>query len=228
MRYSIIIILLTLFGGACSTDELDTYNAERYLFFHEKYADDSISTSFFFYPGENTLSCPIELAFAGKPIEEDLDYEIDIDPETTASPSDYTFETKRVWKAFGNRDTLKVVLNKTDDLENRTVRLVLRVKANGNFQVGPTTNQIYRIIFTSMAAKPSWWDQKVTDEYLGTYSAAKYHELIVATGVSDLEGKNAQELRYYSLKLKYHLQKLKDEGTPVMDGSQEMSVPVKG
>lgn len=228
MKYSLIIVLLTVLWTACSTDELDTYNADRYIFFHEKYTEDSINTSFFFYPGESTLTYPIELSFAGRPIEEDMDYEISIDPETTASASDYTFDAKRVWKAFHHCDTIKVTLNKTASLDSKTVRLVLRVKTNDNFQVGPVSNQIYRVIFTSMAVQPSWWNAQVAKEYLGVYSAAKYHELIVATGVSDLEGKNAQEMRYYSLKLKYHLQKLKDAGTPVMDGDQEMSVPVKG
>lgn len=230
MKYCILIIVLVSVFGSCSTDTLDTYNADRYIFFTNKNAEDSVSTSFFFYPGKTELEVPVEISFAGKPITIDTDYELMIDPTmTTASSSDYTFETKRVWKANRNRDTVKIVLHKTSALDNQVLRLVLKVKENDNFMVGPMTNSLYRIMFTSQAVRPEWWTDRVEREYLGAYSPAKYQELIIATGESDLsEVQGASEWRYYALKLKYHLQKAKDEGNPIMDGEYEMSVPVKG
>ena len=229
MKYCIVIIILLTVFGACSKDSLETYSADRYLYFSNKNAEDSVNTSFFFYPGATELEIPIEVSFAGRPITTDLDYELMIDSDmTTASSADYTFETKKVWKANRNKDTIKITLHKTSALDNQVVRLTLRVKENDNFRVGPKPNSLYRVVFTSQAVRPSWWTDRIVNEYLGAYSEAKYQQLIIATGVSDLENKSATELRYYALKLKYHLQKAKDEGNPIMDGDYEMSVPVKG
>ena len=229
MKYCIVIIVLFVMFGACSTDSLDTYTADRYIYFSGKNAEDSVNTSFFFYPGATELDVPIEISFAGRPITTDTEYELVIDEGmTTASGADYSVETKRVWKAHRNRDTVRVTLHKTAALDNQVVRLALRVKENDNFRVGPLSNALYRVVFTSLAVRPVWWTERIVNEYLGAYSEAKYQQLISATGVSDLSNKTASELRYYSLKLKYHLQREKDNGNTIMDGEAEMSVPVKG
>ena len=53
-------------------------------------------------------------------------------------------------------------------------------------------------------------------------------QFIEVTGISDMSDLGPTELRYYSLRLKYHLVEMKNAGTPVMDGDVEMTVPIVG
>lgn len=229
MRYIFILTILFSVFYSCNEDKLDTYDAERYIYFSNT-STDSIVESFFFYPDVNSLEKRIEIGYAGKEITGNLKYRIEVDQDlTTASAGDYSFSNEQVWETGKDKDTLVLTLNKTPNLDDKQVRLVLKIVASDDFNVGPLSNTRLIINVTSMAIPPTWWNYIIEAAYLGKYSEAKYAEFIKATGISSMEGMSASDMRYYSLKFKYYLANIKNEtGEPVMDGDVEMTVPVVG
>ena len=230
MRYIFILTILFSVFYSCSEDKLDTYDAERYVYFSNT-STDSIVESFFFYPGANSREVKIEIGYAGKEITGNCKYRIEVDQDlTTAAANDYSFSNDQVWEAGKDKDTLVLTLNKTPNLDNKRVRLVLKIVASDDFNVGPLANTRLIVNFTSMAITPTWWDERISSSYLGRYTETKYAEFIKATGISSMENMSASDKRYYSLKFKYYLINIKNEtGKPVMDeGNVEMTVPVLG
>ncbi len=231
MRYVIFIPVFAAFLWACSEDKFTTYDSDRFLYFTRGITADSITESFFFYPGEDTHEIKLELAFAGMPAGENMTYRVDVDESLTTAVkgTDFDYEPDQTWEAGKEKDTLAVKLIKTAKLENEMVRVVLKLTPTRDFALGPTGNaKSQRMIFTSMAIAPSWWTSDIVRYYLGEYSDAKYAKFIEVTGISDMSGMGPTELRYYSLRLKYHLVEMKNAGTPVMDGDVEMTVPIVG
>lgn len=227
----IILLLVTCLICACTKDKLDTYQADRYIYFSSSWMEDSTIVSFFYYPGKDVISIPLYLSFAGNEITENISYRLVVDETlTTAQAENYDVEENFLWKAGQFRDTAYITLRKSDVLNDREVRLVLRLEGNESFQVGPADHLEYRIIFSSVISQPEWWNTNIVNNYLGAYSDAKFEEFIKATGVGDLMGiTDDTTLRYYALKFKYYLQRVKDEtGEPIMDGKVEMSVPIIG
>lgn len=228
MKYIVVLWLLIIGLGSCSTDEIEYYDAERYLYFTEV-SVDSIKESFFFYPGEETIGVDLLVRYAGKPIEEDMTYRLEVDENLTTAQAetDYEVALEQVMPKGQMIDTLHVILRKTAALEMKNLQLALRIVANENFQVGPLDSiQSPRIIFTSQAVRPTWWDQDVIDYFLGAYSEVKYQLFIQITGISDMSQLTTAEKRIYSIRLKNYLIEQRNAGTPVMDGNVEMSVPV--
>ena len=189
MRYIIIILVTMCVFTACSEDKFTTYDSTRYLYFAKGITADSITESFFFYPDETTHDIRLELLFAGDPVTEAMTYRIDVDESLTTAVkgTDFDFESERTWPVGKERDTLVLKLIKTPKLDNQMFRVVLKVTPTTNFEVGPTKNaRSQRVIFTSKAIAPAWWDAHITQYYLGDYSDAKYAEFIEATGISDM------------------------------------------
>lgn len=212
---------------ACSTDEIEFYEAGRYLYFTE--APDSISESFFFYPGKEVLDVMLVVRYAGKELEESLAYQLAVDDALTTARKDVDYELlfDRTMKKGQEYDTVHITLKKTDELEHKKILLALKLMANENFKLGPRDSvRCPNIIFTSQSIKPVWWDTKIESSFLGTYSEDKYELFIIITGISDMSEMTANEKRIYSLRLKNYLIDQKNAGHPVMDGNVEMSVPV--
>lgn len=227
----VILFLVTCLVCACTKDKLNTYQADRYIYFNSSWIEDSTIVSFFYYPEKDIIRVPLYLSFAGNEITEDISYRLVVDETlTTAQPGNYDMEENFLWKAGLFQDTAYVTLLKSDVLDDKEVRLVLRLEENENFQLGPKDRLEYRIIFSSIVSQPEWWNTNVVNHYLGSYSKAKFQEFIKATGVGDLTGvTDDTTLRYYALKFKYYLQRVKDEtGEPIMDGNVEMTVPIIG
>lgn len=231
MRYIVFILVFVSFLGACSEDKFTTYDSDRFVYFTKGITADSITESFFFYPGEDTHEINLELAFAGMPVEENMAYRVDVDESlsTAVKGTDFDYEPDQTWEAGKEKDTLVIKLIKTAKLANQMVRVVLKLTPTKDFSLGPVNNtRSQRLSFTSKAIAPSWWTSDIVKYYLGEYSDAKYAKFIEVTGISDMSDMGPTELRYYALKLKYHLVEMKNAGTPVMDGDVEMAVPIVG
>lgn len=230
MKYIWMFMIMISVLWSCSIDDLTTYDADRYIYFTKDLQTDSIVESFFFYPGATYKDVEICISYAGKKMEQNCNYLLEVDNElTTASPEDYDFDSNQTWEVGKDQDTVVIRLNKTAALDSKKVRLVLNVVTNEDFHVGPLSNVKAIFNYTSQAITPTWWDDRMAGSYLGAYSEAKYAEFIKATGISSLDGMEASDKRYYALKFKYYLIRIKNEtGKPVMDGNVEMTVPVLG
>lgn len=90
-----------------------------------------------------------------------MTYRVDVDESLTTAVkgTDFDFESERTWPVGKERDTLVLKLIKTPKLDNQMFRVVLKVTPTTNFEVGPTKNaRSQRVIFTSKAIAPAWWD----------------------------------------------------------------------
>ncbi len=86
-------------------------------------------------------------------------------------------------------DVLPVTLKKAPSLKDKQVYLTLRLVANENFGLGYTGYSDVKIRFNDQEVIPLWWTQEVTDAYLGKYSFKKLETIIAANeGFSTFEG----------------------------------------
>ena len=230
MKYSFVILMLIVGWSlsSCSTDEIEVYQTDRYVYFTGM-ASDSIKESFFFYPGAETIHVDLLVRYAGLALEKDMAYRLVVDEELTTAQADvdYDVDLEPTMRRGQKVDTVRVILKKTAALDSKDLQLALRIVGNENFLEGPQDSLLSpRIIFTSQSARPTWWDDEIVEFFLGTYSEVKYQLFITVTGISDMSELSIAEKRIYSLRLKNYLIEQRNADNPVMDGNVEMSVPV--
>lgn len=231
MEKLIYIFLFTLFFTGCKKEEIKFYSDKNYVQFVKSYADSTV-LSFFYYAGENEIIIPIVLKLIGKPLQESGQFKISVvDEETTALPDYYKMPEKTFFKPGQYMDTVYLTLKNAPELRNREVRLVIELQEGEILYPGQFyySRLIYR--FSDLILKPEWWDELVEKSYLGKYSEKKFRYFMLATGVGIIRDEERDKLWALSLKFKYYLRKLKDEGRPVIeDNGMDMldGIPVLG
>jgi len=226
MKYNIILltaIVFTLFASTgCEEQMLKTYDGDYFVQF-EKTISDSTNVSFMFYPGRDYIDFPVVLELVGVASESNFNYRVVVDPEyTTASAQHYSVPAEQIFRAGRYIDTLYVRLNKTADLNQNQVRLVLRIESTSDLKVGKVEQSAAVIWMTNTLAKPLWWNSDIDSYYLGTYSNKKYELFIQVTGIFDLSGVDASLRRSYALQLKQYL----SENPTLDENNQYIEVPV--
>lgn len=221
------LCLIGLIAFGCQKEELTTYDGDSFVQFEKETADSTV-LSFMFFPGENSIDYPIVLDLIGLAGEHDLEYKVFADPEyTTAVEGEhYSLPENMVIRAGHYQDTLYLHLNKTPDLDNNKVRLILRFEDTADLRSGKIENSVAIIQFSNTVDRPAWWDSEIEEYTLGSYSDAKYKLFIEVTGVYDMSDDvmDDSERRSYALMFKQYLI---DNPTLDEDG-QYMTVPVFG
>lgn len=229
---NIIGVFLLLAFVACSKEGFKTYDGENFLSFAKNFDKDSTMVSFFFHPGETELIVPLKVDLSGLPLNEEKEYQVVIVPEeTTANAANYKLEGPFKFRANRDADSLYVKVIKSDDLDTKKLNLVIEIQGNENFIPGISSHGKAKIVLTSIASKPDWWDSKIEKAYLGKYSDKKFQLFIQVTGITDLTGRTSSEITAWALALKYYLQKHIDAGNPPIydeDNNEVMKVPVIG
>ena len=230
MKKYIIYILGLLFFVSCQEEKLDTFSGERYISFSKSVETDSVSLSFFFYPGKDRVIVPLEICLAGLPLEKDMDYKIEVnDKFTTAESKCFNLPENLVFEKGKIKDTVYVELINSPELKEKEVKLLLNIVENENFIPGAIPYRFAKIVFSDIISQPEWWDDDVTDYYLGDYSEKKFKLFMQVTGIGDLQGLHASEIRSYAIQFKYYLIKEKEAGRTVYeDNGAEMEVSVIG
>ena len=145
------------------------------------------------------------MKIAGETAKRDLTYKISVDEElSTVEDKHYSLPETTVFSKGVYHDTCYVRLNKTADLSNRAVRLVLRLEATSDMEVGKLDNAVAIIQISNTVARPSWWDSNIEQYYLGAYSQKKFVLFLEVTG-ADLTDANDSEKRAYALEFKQYL-----------------------
>ena len=223
----LFLCLIGLLAFGCQKEELTTYSGDCFVQF-ERATVDSTVLSFIFFPGQTSIDYPLVLDLIGVAGEHDLHYNVFADPEyTTAIEGEhYSLPEDPVIRAGHYQDTLYLHLNKTPDLENNKVRIILRFEDTDDLRRGKVENSVAIIQFSNTVDRPKWWDSKIEQYTLGTYSDTKYKLFIEVTSVYDMSDDvmNDSERRSYALMFKQYLI---DNPTLDEDG-QYMTVPVLG
>lgn len=223
-----VILLFVLVWIGCDKREIPMYNTGKHCIEFEKATVDSTIFTFIYYPYNEYYDLPVAMKIAGDAADKDLVYKFYVDEElSTADAKHYALpETTVIRKGFFH-DTCYIRLNKTKDLDGKKVKLVLRLEATSDCLVGKLENSVAIIQFSNTIDRPAWWDSKVEQYYLGSYSQKKF-VLFLRVTEADLTGTNDSEKRTYALEFKQYLIDHRGEPETIDEDGQPMSVPVLG
>lgn len=197
-KLNILIASLVLMVG-CAKDNIDFYGETEYIFFANT-STNVIEYSFAFNPGADQDTIPLVIRLIGLPTSIDRTVSIVVDPDnTSALDSDYDLPTRAVLRAGRVADTIPLVLHNSERLALEKFTLRIAIVENENFLEGPETNRYVDVLFSDIIARPIWWNNIVTTNFLGAYSDAKYRLFIEATGIADMGDLSENEQRAYAI-----------------------------
>jgi hypothetical protein len=235
MRNKIIMLLFTAASclAGCQEAEIPLYSGGNHIQFVKDMATDSTTIAFLLEPGKTELEVPLIVKTTGLGYPVETPYKIYIDSRFTTAVEGTHFKmpATTTFKPGAMRDTLPITFYRTADMKTNTYRLVLQIEANDAFQLGQLEYLYMVFLVHDKISRPAWWQEYAVIEwrYLGPYSDAKYEYFIEATGVSDLTGATASEIRAYTLQFKYWLIDQKNAGHPALEANgDEITVPLVG
>ncbi len=227
MKKTIILFgtAAALLTAACNKSEILAPTDRRHIYIAYPDSENPIFNFSFLSTPDETARIAVPITFAGRPLTGDLDFAIEVSPETTlAEGSEYQLPELVFHQEKGFRDTIYVAIHKTERMENDTYTLKFNLVSNANFLATMTGALEAEIRVTAQVAQPSWWTQEVTDYYLGTYSDLKFELFTLHGYIGDYGALDDNEKRYYALKFKYWLQ---ENPQTEADGTA-MNVPIQG
>ncbi len=206
---TIIAIVFALFS--CSEKETMTYQSERYLYFTTSLDSADLSVSFSHYPTSDEYKAGFEVNLMGNLLTEKANYRVSVvDTGTTALPEEYVLDLEPEFGANQLKDTLYVVLKKTERLSDGPVTLMIKLEEGNGFIPGLSRNRTVKVHFNNVESKPLWWEGDIISVYLGEYSPEKYKHFLIATQIDATEipvllKENPTKLRLLALEFKDYL-----------------------
>ena len=171
---------------ACSTDEDFFYQDEpRVRLVGEKIwaaGTDSVSFSFVAYPSSFTeKDIYVDVQIMGDVASHDRTVNLAVEPsKTTASENQYTVPSTVVVPAGQTKGTFSVKLKRDASLQQKAVRLCLKVVDSGDFKPGVNEENHITFIWTDVLSKPNNWAD--LEPFFGTYSNVKYRFMLENLG----------------------------------------------
>lgn len=181
-----IMFMLLMVLSACKKNKLDTDYKDVDRLGIGSTTDtrsslDSVGYSFATSPtGTTQNNVMVYAQLMGEVSDADRAFSVEVDPASTALPSEYTLPSTFVLKAGSISAGIPVTLKRTARLENTSVQLILKIKSNNNFQ--PAERQSVRVVWTDELTMPDVW-LNYEFQYWGTYSKAKYRLMLEATEI---------------------------------------------
>ncbi|MBC5623264.1 DUF4843 domain-containing protein [Butyricimonas hominis] len=206
---TIIAIVFALFS--CSEKETMTYQSERYLYFTTSLDSADLSVSFSHYPTSDEYKAGFEVNLMGNLLTEKANYRVSVvDTGTTALLEEYVLDLEPEFGANQLKDTLYVVLKKTERLSDGPVTLMIKLEEGNGFIPGLSRNRTVKVHFNNVESKPLWWEGDIISVYLGEYSPEKYKHFLIATQIDATEipvllKENPTKLRLLALEFKDYL-----------------------
>ncbi|EEI93624.1 hypothetical protein HMPREF0765_0776 [Sphingobacterium spiritivorum ATCC 33300] len=246
-----LLVLLALVSS-CKKTELITYNSERNLFFEVEdsrsrdhpYYDATLTVDsvrmFFSFLDDNVTSAELKipLKMTGKQLEQPLPYVLVIDSANTTAVKgrDFEWTPQHIFPAGKSIDTLRIKVNRTTQMLNKTFRLTLELKENENFKtmIEPTTIQKHRSIrvkcyINDILFPPDGYlstsEKQGADYYYGPFSRKKLNLLSMLLEEEYGEPFPPAEVYIYLVPeveiiaqiLNIYLEAQRENGTPVLE-----------
>lgn len=219
--YIKILALSLLVAGSvsCQEEQLPTFQDGHYLQFKQA-SETPYRFSFATHPGETTYDLEIPVLLIGKALSHVEPYEVEVvtdgEIKTTATTASYSLPSPVLFGQDVFEDVLHVTLKDNEELSTEKL-LVLRIKANDVFSLGPEEFRTAVITLTNKLARPAWWNDDMERIFLGPYSDIKYEQFILATGISDLTDATAAQITAYVVQFVYYLREKDAAGQPVYE-----------
>lgn len=232
MKKTIAILTATvaLISTGCSKSEILAPTDQRYIYMSYPETDNSVFNFSFISTTKETVQIAIPIKFAGRSLTEDLAFAIKVHPgdteKTTLKEGEEYELPELVFHKGDFLDTIFVTVRKTARMENSVYNLKFNLESNENFLATQTGALEAELRVTAQIAQPSWWNQEVTDIYLGKYSNKKFKLFTQEIFIGDYGELDESGKRYYALKFKYWL----EEQTPQVYDEDDtlMKVAIQG
>lgn len=182
MKHLFLIFLLGTLA-ACSTDEVDTWNAKPCVWFSE--ASDTLVFSFYSQADdveEYVLELPITMAGAIS----DADRTVAVlDKGSLHSGTEYEIVSATI-PAGEVEGVLRVNVQRTGNLETEPDTITFELASSEAFELGLTAEYwTNSIVVSSLLAQPAWWNSDA-ESSLGYYSDLKMQVVYQVDGACDL------------------------------------------
>ena len=229
----VLSLLMTSIFQSCSTEDVESWKTERALYFEkqvfneEEYKWERVDTALISIPnyfGQNEIVHYFKINLLGDTLSVDTEYSlIVVDSMTTAEDGMVTLPEKAVFHKGVVSDSLVLTVHADKVPEDKAFKITYRLIPNEHFILGYKGYLQVTLHFNNEESCPPWWDAKIVEVYLGSWSQKKMETLYIATGgVSSFENLGATECRYYALQLKRYIE---ENGITEEDGSP-MVVPI--
>lgn len=177
MKYIIPFIIAWIFMS-CKKQALQSYENDPRInveFVKNETVSDSVFYSFVI---KNTSvvkdTIPITANIMGEPADHDRVIKLEADPSGTTAMEGTHYELgELIMPANAYSAELPVIIKRTDDLQEKTIRLTLRVVASADFKPGAPELSRVVIVWNDILSKPSNWDE-LWDLIFGAYSRTKH------------------------------------------------------
>lgn len=238
-QLSFIFVMLMIFS-ACKKDPDANYTGQNGITFYYKSGaeQDSISYSFSFNQVPKTKDTVwVKMRLVGQLSDQPRDIKVITGEGTTAEEGKHYILPDYVLPADSFTVRYPVVLLSSPDLDNKSVRLVIKVGdskdliAGTTGQADPTTaNTIrFKFNFSNKLIKPDYWDY--IGGYVGPYSDVRYDFMIKVFGTANFRPDSKGGIITYpqwlniQATLRNALDKYVREHGPIMDGEDPLEFP---
>lgn len=195
---TIYIIFLAFLALSCSESKHTFFDAPDSIHFRLYNFDkdielegDTIKYSFAFVSDDiksKLLKIPIELAGYIKDFDRKYNIRVEEYGDTKNGVHFKKIIENQIFHAGKVRDTLKVLVNRTEDMLKSSFLLGIHIIEGDDLTTGLKEKLFVAIKVSDILEKPSWWDKWHT--YFGDYNVIKFKKWIeLWGGKGDLSGK---------------------------------------
>lgn len=190
-KYTILVlsfILTLLLFSSCEKEGFYYQDVARVrLEGPEKWAvnTDSLEFSFITTPsGVNQVEMEIKVQVMGFASDKDRVVKVGVNTsKTTAASNQYSCPAQVTIPANSLSATFSVLLKRTSDLQQKTVRLFIEVQESPDFQIGVSERNHLLIKWNDILSMPKNWSD--LEPFFGTFSLVKYRFMINNTGITE-------------------------------------------
>jgi hypothetical protein len=226
-----VLSLILLIGTSCENDGFyyqDTPRVRLEGAYEWAVGTDSLEFSFTTSPlGTVEKEISVTLYIMGNTTDQDRVAHLEaIAGKTTAAAAQYDFPAQVTIPAGSDHAIFPIVLKRTEDLKEKTVRLYVQVAESESFKVGVSERNHLLLKWNDILSRPKNWSD--LEEFFGAFSLEKYRFILSVTGISEFDTTTMSwsELNNYRIKLKAALEEynaahpnnpLKDENEQLID-----------
>lgn len=179
-RFTFLVsaLSLLLLAIGCAQDGYLHYDTETASLRFAASGNDSTVYSFRLHPGETEgmVEVPVQLIGLSAPHAREISVEVVSDMSDAIENTDFAIQHSEIM-ADSIRGVLKVLVKKTDVLDNESRRLTLRLCPNEYFESAPVNQSLFTIVLNNELLHPEGW-------IFGEYSQVKHEFVILHTGVA--------------------------------------------
>lgn len=193
---------------SCSSDEDFYYSDEARVRLEGDYlwavGSDSVTFSFVAYSDDvQEQTIDVDAKIMGLPENRDRTVNITVDASKTTAPASlYTIPEQVVIPSGKTKGTFSVVLKRAAELQQKTVRLYLKVSSSADFKPGVSEQDHITFIWNDILSKPTNWPDLET--FFGTYSDTKYRFMLAnSNGVGEFSADTMSWAMLNNLRIRF-------------------------